>query len=305
MKRSTVQIDLDGLWVLLRLVGYEATVTDDPLFRSGLPRFLDLLAGHGIRATFFVNAADLDVPARRALLTRVVEAGHEIANHGLTHRYLTALDQEAKQRELEDSTEKLRQFLGTSPCGFRGAGFAVDGDVPAILERLGYAYDSSAFPTSFLPAIAGAQRLVAAPPRPRYPWLAPMRSPMTPYRPAVRDLYRKGNARLWEIPVTTVPVVRFPLHFSYGMLLGPGYLAKGVRWALRRHGCVNFVFHLLDLSDAIEDPRLGRFASLHRSVDERLAAADLVLGVLRRGSEVLHTEALCRRLTATNGGSSR
>lgn len=302
---STVQIDLDGLWVLLRMVGRPTAISDDPLFASGLPRLLDLLAEHRVCATFFVNAADLDVPAQRALLTRVVEAGHEIANHGLTHRYLTALDRDAKEKELAESTDCLRRFLGAPPRGFRAAGYAVDGDVPVILERLGYAYDSSVFPSSLLPAIAAYQRLIVSPPRPRYSWLAPLLSPPTPYRPATGDLYRRGDARLWEVPVTTLPLVRLPLHFSYGILLGARYLEGGVSWALRRDGIVNFVFHLLDFADCSSDSGLGWLVRGRRSVDERLAAADRVLGVLRHGSEVLATGALCDRLAAAEGAVIR
>lgn len=305
MNLSTVQIDLDGLWVLLRMVGRPTSISDDPLFASGLPRLLDVLAEHRVCATFFVNAADLEVAAQRALLTRVVEAGHEIANHGLTHRYLTALDRDVKEKELAESTDCLRRFLGAPPRGFRAAGYAVDGDVPVILERLGYVYDSSVFPSSLLPAIAVSQRLIISRPRPHYPCLAPLLAPTTPYRPAKGNLYRRGDARLWEVPVTTLPLVRLPLHFSYGMLLGSRYLETGVRWALRRRGIVNFVFHLLDFADRSSDPRLGWLVRGNRSVDERLAAADRVLRVLRRGSEVLTTGSLCDRLAAADGAVNR
>lgn len=298
MKLSTVQVDLDGLWVLRGMMGRPSDIADDPLFLSALPCILDLLARHRLLATFFVNAVDLDAAPKRALLARVVEAGHEIANHGLTHRYLTALDRETKERELTMSTERLHRFLGRSPRGFRAAGYAVDGQVPPILERLGYAYDSSAFPTSWLPAIALSHRLIVWPPRPRYPWLAPLRSPTTPYRPARHDVYSTGDARLWEVPITTLPRLRFPLHFSYGILLGLRYLEGGLRYALRRHGIVNFVFHLLDFA-AEDGARLRWPLRARGSLGERLAAADRVLTILRSQAETLTTEALCERLSGT------
>lgn len=305
MKLSTVSIDLDDLWVLLQMVGQPAATCDGSFFTSGLPRFLELLASHRICATFFANAADLETQPQRALLTRVVEAGHEMANHGLTHRYLTAMDQDTKKREIAESTERLHRFLGAPVRGFRAAGYAVDADVPLILEQLGYVYDSSAFPTALLPAIAAYQRVLMSPPRPCYPWLASLLSPTVPYRPARQNLYRRGDARLWEVPVTTLPLIRFPLHFSYGILLGPRYLEAGVRWALRFHRCVNFIFHLFDFADRSNHPHLGRLLQPRRSVEERLAAADRVLSVLRRGSEVLTTEALCDRLAAANGALIR
>lgn len=297
---STVQIDLDGLWVLERLGGRLAEVANDPVFEVGLPRFLELFARHDIRATFFVNAADLEVSAKRVLLERVMKAGHEIANHGWTHRYLTALDSGEKEKELVESTETLSRFTGRPLRGFRAAGYAVDAEVPGFLERLGYAYDSSAFPTSLLPVIGLVHRAFISPPRPHYPWMTPLFSPSVPYRPAVRDLYRRGGARLLEVPVTTLPLFRIPLHFSYGMLLGSHYMKLGVRWALRRLRCVNFVFHLVDLADC-SGVSLGRLGRKRVDAEDRLAAADNVLALLCGKSEVLPTGALCERLTGASG----
>ena len=49
------------------------------------PRVLDILAGRGIKTTFFVIGEKLDDPERRALAARAHAEGHWIGNHTYTH----------------------------------------------------------------------------------------------------------------------------------------------------------------------------------------------------------------------------
>lgn len=54
------------------------------------PRFLDLLARHGARATFFVLG--VNVQGREDVLRRIVAEGHEIGLHGWDHARLDEID---------------------------------------------------------------------------------------------------------------------------------------------------------------------------------------------------------------------
>ena len=49
-------------------------------------RVLDILARHGLQATFFVIGRQLRDPAAAALLPRIEQAGHRIGNHTLNHK---------------------------------------------------------------------------------------------------------------------------------------------------------------------------------------------------------------------------
>jgi peptidoglycan-N-acetylglucosamine deacetylase len=49
-------------------------------------RVLDILARHGLQATFFVIGRQLRDPAAAALLPKIEQAGHRIGNHTLNHR---------------------------------------------------------------------------------------------------------------------------------------------------------------------------------------------------------------------------
>ena len=62
-----------------------ALTFDDGPDPASTPAYLELLAGHGVRATFFVVGER--VVARPDLIRRMHAAGHEVAVHGWRHRY--------------------------------------------------------------------------------------------------------------------------------------------------------------------------------------------------------------------------
>lgn len=74
---------------------------------EGAPRLLELLARRGVPATFFTTGA----VARRspALVARILEEGHELASHGVTHRAFDRLDMDTARWEIEESARILRE----------------------------------------------------------------------------------------------------------------------------------------------------------------------------------------------------
>lgn len=75
---------------------------------EGMPRLLDLMRAHRVRSTFFTTA---DV-ARRfpRLIRRLVDEGHELASHGVTHRPFDVLSPREAAEEIATSCEVLRDF---------------------------------------------------------------------------------------------------------------------------------------------------------------------------------------------------
>lgn len=296
---ATIQIDLDGYWVLLQFLGHSAESVVDPLFESGLPRVLELFDRHRIQGTFFVNAVDLKDGRRRKLIERVAEAGHELANHGLNHTHFSRLSSAEKDRHIAESSKVLGEFLGKPVVGFRAPGYDMDSEALSLLEEHGYLYDSSAFPTSVTPLFSIYQRLLAGRSHTSYPWLTQLFAPCRPYRPAPNRLYRGGGRGILEIPVTVLPMLRLPLSFSHGALLGAWYLRGGLWWALRSGRPVNFLFHLLDFADPIRDPLFRWVPGVGLPLTGRLALADGIIRFLRQRAEILPTAEFCRRLTSS------
>ncbi len=110
-------------------------------------QLLDLLARYNARGTFFV----LGWIAQRhpGLVSRIVDAGHELASHGWGHRRVTTLDPETFRASVRDSRAILEDLSGSAVLGYRAPSFSI---VPGlewavdILIEEGYRYDSSLFP---------------------------------------------------------------------------------------------------------------------------------------------------------------
>jgi len=102
---------------------------------------LDILAGTGAKATFFV----LGWIARRhpALVRRMVSEGHEVASHSDVHARLDRLSRDALARDLATARDSLEQITGLPVWGLRAPNFSIGDAVLDCLAEAGYWYDSS------------------------------------------------------------------------------------------------------------------------------------------------------------------
>lgn len=108
--------------------------------RVGVPRILDLLGSHGIEGTFFVPG----VTAERwpETVQMIVQAGHEVALHGHSHRVLPGMAEDEQRRDLEQGLRALAD-LGVEPRGYRAPYWRLTRPTLDLLGRYGIRYDSS------------------------------------------------------------------------------------------------------------------------------------------------------------------
>ncbi len=109
--------------------------------RVGVPRVLELLARHDVKATFYV-------PAVAALLhedeqRRVVAEGHEIGIHGWIHELNSILPYEAERDLMFRSRDTLEKITGVRPVGLRTPSWDFSPNTLRIEQELGLLYDSS------------------------------------------------------------------------------------------------------------------------------------------------------------------
>ncbi|WP_271176080.1 polysaccharide deacetylase family protein [Leifsonia poae] len=90
---------------------------DDGPIAGTTDRLLDVLAERGATATFFVLLTR--VRADPGLLASVVDAGHEVALHGVDHRDLTTLPLDEVGRNLSDGRRELEDRTGRPVRWFR------------------------------------------------------------------------------------------------------------------------------------------------------------------------------------------
>ncbi|MDL2398701.1 polysaccharide deacetylase family protein [Rhizobium mayense] len=109
--------------------------------RVGVPRVLELLKRHDVKASFYV-------PAVAALLhpdeqRRVVAEGHEIGIHGWIHELNSVLPYEAERDLMFRSTDTLEKITGLRPVGLRTPSWDFSPNTLKIETELGLLYDSS------------------------------------------------------------------------------------------------------------------------------------------------------------------
>ncbi|SMP51629.1 Polysaccharide deacetylase [Neorhodopirellula lusitana] len=221
---ASLSLDLDNKWAYLRAAGREDWEACDSYFEIAIERIVNLLGELGLPLTVFLVGRDLlrdeDVSAIE-MFDRL--SNWEPGNHSLNHLpWLHTMADQEIQDEIEVTHDRILAKTGIHPVGFRGPGFSCPDEVLRVLDRLDYQYDASVFPTSMAPIaravflartkLRGEQREKA---KKLYGGFAAMRNPNQPY---MRTLASVGNAdgtNMWEVPVTVLPILRTPVHFSY------------------------------------------------------------------------------------------
>jgi peptidoglycan/xylan/chitin deacetylase (PgdA/CDA1 family) len=106
---------------------------------EGAPALLRLFAELGVPATYFTTGevAEKYPDAVRAL----VDAGHELGCHGVTHTAFDTLDERTARWEIEQSSDLLRRFAPVD--SFRAPYLRFPEPFVALLEQNGFTTDSS------------------------------------------------------------------------------------------------------------------------------------------------------------------
>lgn len=94
-----------------------ALTFDDGPVSGTTEMILDTLAEHDVKATFFVLGSM--VAEYPELAQRIVDEGHEIANHSYTHPELTKLNEASLQSEIGRTQQAIQEHTGTWALTFR------------------------------------------------------------------------------------------------------------------------------------------------------------------------------------------
>jgi len=217
-------------------------------------RLLDLLAAHGVQATFFF----LGEVAQRfpALARRVAEAGHEVGSHGYAHSRVMQMTRAEFRADVARSLRTIEDASGRPVWGYRAPYFSIKAGVQwpiEILAESGVRYDASILAIDRPPGLEVV-------------------CPRAPYR------HQNG---LWEVPVAVLRVGPFwhlPLASGTGLRVLPRRLLdRYVRRFEREVGAAVFYLHPWELDpDSPTAAGLGRWllrvgrAGLPRNLDALL-----------------------------------
>src|SRR5262249_29900741 len=115
----------------------------------GVPRILELLAREGVRSSWFIPGATLELYPGDT--ERILAGGHEVGCHGWFHEDYSALS-EAEQQDIQQrSIEAVNRFTGARPRGHRAPYWAFSEATIGVLEDAGFVYDSSLMADDYRP----------------------------------------------------------------------------------------------------------------------------------------------------------
>ncbi len=304
---ATLSLDLDNQWSYLKTHGDPGWDAYSSYFDRLTPRLLGFLAERGLSVTVFVVGQDAALERNHAALRAIAEAGHEIGNHSFRHEpWLHLYSAEDLETEIVSAETAIEQVVGRRPTGFRGPGFSCSPAVLELLARRGYRYDASSFP-SFLGPLARAYyffsaRLSSRQRQERKLLFGRFSEGFKPLRP---HWLTPAGRRLLEIPVTTMPFVKSPIHVSYILYLSrfsPALARWYFRLALRlcRAAGVppSILLHPLDFLGCDDGVGLEFFPAMDLTAEHKLALISDCLRELTRRFEVVGLGEFTRRFAS-------
>lgn len=124
------------IWSVSTVEPLAALTFDDGPDPELTPRILEVLAEHGVQATF--NVMGWNALRHPDLVRAVVAAGHELGNHTWTHQDLAFQSTLQTRRQLERGREAIERTAGVRPRFFRPPRGNLTGSAIQSAAELGY-----------------------------------------------------------------------------------------------------------------------------------------------------------------------
>jgi polysaccharide deacetylase family protein (PEP-CTERM system associated) len=207
--RNALTIDLED-WYHPELVRHHlpgSTPGTEGLRRTLIERstqhLLNMLRERGISATFFVVGEVAQQHPQ--LIQTIVEHGHELACHGMSHKPLWEMTADTFRAELDAFGATMLEIVPhVEIVGFRAPTFSLDNGTRWALNVLaehGFRYDSSVFPV-------------------RTPVYGVATAPLAPYCPSAQDIaVADEKAELVEFPMSVWSLLGWRVPVSGGFYL--------------------------------------------------------------------------------------
>ena len=298
---ASLSLDLDNQWSYMKIHGDEGWETFPSYLDTIVPRALKFLSDRNLRITFFIVGQDAALEKNHQAIRSIAKAGHEIGNHSFHHESWLHLYSEPEiEAEIERAEQHIEQVTGQRPTGFRGPGYSFSPSVLSVLKRRGYKYDASTFPT-YLGPLARAYYFMTSDlsdeekeqRKALFGGFKEGLQPLKPYQWSM-DSNPVGAQTLTEIPVTTMPIVKVPIHFSYVLYLSvfsPALAVLYFRTALLMCKLTgtqpSMLLHPLDFLGKEDVPELAFFPGMSLSSEQKLKTLGRVIDVLNRQFNVM------------------
>ena len=284
---ASLSLDLDNQWSYMKTHGDAGWESFPSYLDMVVPRILAFLKQRKLTITFFIVGRDAALEKNRKAIASIASAGHEIGNHSFNHEpWLHLYSKDQLIEEFERTETALMDVTRQRPTGFRGPGYSLSPTVLEVLAERGYEYDCSTLPTYIAP-LARAYFFFKSPElsdderEKRKKLFGKLSDGFQTLKP---HFIEAAGKTLVEIPVTTFPVVKTPIHASYLVYMSTfSTLAAKAYWKLALAMCratgvqPSLLLHPLDFLSAEDITELKYFPGMNMPTERKL---ELISGFL-------------------------
>ncbi len=295
---ASLSLDLDNKWSYMKTHGDAGWESFPTYLDVVVPRSLEFLRERNLKITYFIVGQDAAREENHGAIRQISDAKHEIGNHSFNHEpWLHLYSKQQLITEFERTENALENVTGQKTKGFRGPGYSLSPTVLEVLAERDYEYDCSTLPTYIAP-LARAYYFFKSPEmsdeekekrKKLFGKFSDGFQSLKPYK------WRIGEKSLIEIPVTTLPLFKTPIHASYVIYLSTfsKSLAK-TYWKTAVEMCkmtgtqLSLLLHPLDFLSGEDAPELKFFPAMNLPVDKKLEFLSDILETFTDKFEVVN-----------------
>lgn len=305
----SLSLDLDNKWSYLKTHGDADWEKRPSYLPIVVPRVLKFLADRQLLITWFIVGQDAAMPEHHAVLKSIADAGHEIGNHSYQHEpWLHLYEATAIDTELAKSEASIEEATGQRPCSFRGPGFSLSETVLRALHKRGYEFDCSTFPTYLGPLARAYYFMTTRLPKEEKSKRAKLFGTISDgFRPLKSYEWMLDNERLLEIPVTTFPLLKTPIHLSYLLYLSKfSFVAAKLYFRSALAMCKmtgtepSILLHPLDFMGKDDDADLSFFPAMDQMAERKLKWCGTFIDMLTKRFDCVPMGEHARRIKTTH-----
>lgn len=295
---ASLSLDLDNKWSYMKTHGDAGWETYPTYLDTVIPRVLEFLKERDLKITFFIVGQDAALEKNHESLAQISHAGHEIGNHSFKHEpWLHLYTESELVEEFQKTEEAIEQVMNVKTVGFRGPGYSLSPTVLKVLADRNYEYDCSTLPTYIAP-LARAYYFFKSPEmseeerekrKKLFGKFSDGFQSLKPYK------WQIGEKELVEIPVTTLPIFKTPVHASYVIYLSTfSKFAARAYWKTALRMCkltgtpVSLLLHPLDFLSGEDAAELEFFPAMNLPIEEKLAFVGEILDELEKDFEIVN-----------------
>lgn len=299
-KIASLSLDLDNQWSYMKTHGDDAWSSYPTYLDWAVPRILKFLEERKLAITFFVVGKDAEIDANKPAFRAIADAGHEIGNHSFNHEpWLHLYSEDDLDAELERAELAIEVATGVKPTGFRGPGFSLSPSTLKVLRRRGYCYDATVFPNLLNPLARAyffaTSSLSNEEKEQRKALFGTWKDALRPVSPFFWQI--DDENRLFELPVTTMPVFKTPIHLSYILYasrfsrpLAMAYFKFSLFMCRLTGVAPSILLHPLDFIGCDDVGDLAFFPGMDMVAAVKMEIVDKVIAEMRKHYELVTIE---------------